>query len=162
MRCRLVAEILTRFWTLYQGLQTSNGQEGTRLLVDVRERYRNRCFLLGQDVMVTRGGESIRAHAVDLDESFRLVVKLPDGTRHALSYGEARPSPARSAGSHGAIPTSSLAFAAVRPLKRARFAYAIADVSADTSPQRGARRARPLHAAHHHSRTKGHHADHAC
>ena len=39
--------------------------------------------------MVTRGGESIRAHAVDLDESFRLVVKLPDGTRHALSYGEA-------------------------------------------------------------------------
>lgn len=89
VRCRLVAEILTRFWTLYQGLQTSNGQEGTRLLVDVRERYRNRCFLLGQDVMVTRGGESIRAHAVDLDESFRLVVKLPDGTRHALSYGEA-------------------------------------------------------------------------
>lgn len=89
VRCRLVAEILTRFWTLYQGLQTSNGQEGTRLLADVRERYRNRCFLLGQDVMVTRGGESIRAHAVDLDESFRLVVKLPDGTRHALSYGEA-------------------------------------------------------------------------
>lgn len=89
VRCRLVAEILTRFWTLYQGLQTSNGQEGTRLLADVRERYRNRCFLLGQDVMVTRGGESIRAHAVDLDESFHLVVKLPDGTRHALSYGEA-------------------------------------------------------------------------
>lgn len=89
VRCRLVAEILTRFWTLYQGLQTSNGQESTRLLADVRERYRNRCFLLGQDVMVTRGGESIRAHAVDLDESFRLVVKLPDGTRHALSYGEA-------------------------------------------------------------------------
>lgn len=89
VRCRLVAEILTRFWTLYQGLQTSNGQESTRLLADVRERCRNRCFLLGQDVMVTRGGESIRAHAVDLDESFRLVVKLPDGTRHALSYGEA-------------------------------------------------------------------------
>lgn len=89
VRCRLVAEILTSFWTLYQGLQTSNGQEGTRLLADVRERYRSRCFLLGQDVMVTRGGESIRAHAVDLDESFRLVVKLPDGTRHALSYGEA-------------------------------------------------------------------------
>lgn len=89
VRCRLVAEILTRLWSLYQGLRTPNEDEGARLLADVRGRYRSRCFLLGQDVTVTRGSERTFARAVDLDEDFRLVVELPDGTRQALSYGEA-------------------------------------------------------------------------
>lgn len=83
VRCRLVAEVCGRFWAIY--VNRDDAHAAARL----RERYERRCFLLGQHVVVTVDGRCLRARAVALDERFRLVVELPDGTRRALSYGEA-------------------------------------------------------------------------
>lgn len=67
--------ILDRFWLLYQ--------DRTGLY----QRYKSRCFVLGKTV--TLGGAVPRlATALDLDESFRLIVRLEDGTVKALDSGE--------------------------------------------------------------------------
>lgn len=83
VRCRLVAEVCGRFWELYRARDAAGAD------ARLRERYRSRCFLLGQHVVATVDGRRLRALAVDVDERFRLVIELPDGTRRALSYGEA-------------------------------------------------------------------------
>lgn len=86
VRCRLVAEIVARFWAEYEILSAADSDAPSRSLL---ERYRDRCFLLGRHVVVGVDGRRVRALAVGIDERFRLVIELPDGTRRALSYGEA-------------------------------------------------------------------------
>ena len=50
--------------------------------------YRRRCFVPGRQVEFTRGGETVRAKAISIDERCALIVEKPDGTREALSAGE--------------------------------------------------------------------------
>lgn len=78
LRSRLAAEMLARFWRLYENLPNCS----------FYEEYRRRCFLIGQPIVVTRNSSRVRARAVDLTEDFKLVVEFPDGTRHELPYGE--------------------------------------------------------------------------
>lgn len=78
LRSRLAAEMLMRFWRLYENLPD----------LAFHEEYRRRCFLLGQPVVVTRNGSRVRVRAVDLTDDFKLVVELPDKTRWELPYGE--------------------------------------------------------------------------
>lgn len=79
LRSKLTAEILTRFWRLYE--QVAEGA--------FYEEYRRRCFLIGEPLVITRRGQRIRARAVDLTKDFQLVIELPDKTRENLRYGEA-------------------------------------------------------------------------
>lgn len=50
--------------------------------------YRKRSFLLGQSINVLRGGESIPAEAVDINDECHLLVRYTDGSEEYLSSGE--------------------------------------------------------------------------
>ena len=78
LRSKLAAEVLARFWDLYEHLDDR----------PFYHEYRSRCFLIGQPIVITRRGQRIRARAVDLTEDFQLVIELPDKTRENLQYGE--------------------------------------------------------------------------
>jgi BirA family biotin operon repressor/biotin-[acetyl-CoA-carboxylase] ligase len=52
------------------------------------DEYRNRSFLIGKDILVLRGKETLYAKAIDLDSRARLVVEYEDGTVEALNSGE--------------------------------------------------------------------------
>ncbi|MEF9875355.1 MAG: biotin--[acetyl-CoA-carboxylase] ligase [Gordonibacter sp.] len=78
LRSKLAAEVLARFWGLYENLDSRSFYSD----------YRDRCFLLDQPIVITRRGQRIRARAVDLTEDFQLVIELPDKTRENLQYGE--------------------------------------------------------------------------
>ena len=84
LRSQLAAEMLARFWSLYESLPHRS----------FYDEYRRRCFLLGQPLVVRQGASRVRARAVDLTEDFKLVVELPDKTRRELPYGEVSTGPA--------------------------------------------------------------------
>lgn len=77
VRCRLAAATLDEFWTLYSALPED-------IFAD---EYRDRCLLLGKVITATAGRRTLRGRVIGLDESYRLIVEKPDGSRHALSFG---------------------------------------------------------------------------
>ena len=52
------------------------------------EAYRRDCLTLGKEIRYTRGAESGYATAVDIDDSFGLIVREADGQTSSLSSGE--------------------------------------------------------------------------
>lgn len=52
------------------------------------EEYRKRSFLIGKEILVIKGKETLPAKAIDIDEKARLVVEYPDHTKEALISGE--------------------------------------------------------------------------
>lgn len=50
--------------------------------------YAERCFVLGKNIDVIRGGETRRAKALALDENCGLSVRFEDGTEAVLNSGE--------------------------------------------------------------------------
>ncbi len=52
------------------------------------DEYRRRSFLIGKDILVLRGKETLYAKAIDIDARARLVVEYEDGTIEALNSGE--------------------------------------------------------------------------
>lgn len=79
---KLAAEFLNRFWALHR----TGG--------DFLEDYRRRSLVIGKTVVVTAGGESKRAQALDIDDRCRLRVRFASGEEQSLSYGEVRVVPA--------------------------------------------------------------------
>lgn len=78
LRCRIAAEFLKAFDRLCSDLN-NNG---------IYEEYRSRCFILGRDIYVLKGGMSIPAKAVDIDKNFALTVRYDDGRCEVLNAGE--------------------------------------------------------------------------
>lgn len=56
--------------------------------LDYIEEYRQRCFVLGQEILVINGESHKKATAVDIDDRCRLVVRYGDGTLQTLNSGE--------------------------------------------------------------------------
>jgi len=52
------------------------------------DKYRADCMTVGNRVQLITPASRQEAFAVAVDDDFRLVVELPDGTRKALSTGE--------------------------------------------------------------------------
>lgn len=52
------------------------------------EEYKKRSFLLGKDIHVLKGDETLPAKAIDIDDKARLVVQYPDLTIETLISGE--------------------------------------------------------------------------
>lgn len=50
--------------------------------------YKERSFLLGKEIYVLKGNETLPARAIDIDDRARLLVEYPDGRKEALSSGE--------------------------------------------------------------------------
>ena len=55
---------------------------------DYLHRYRAHCLTLGRPVRLITPTQEREATALDIDEDFRLLVELPDGTRQAVRTGE--------------------------------------------------------------------------
>ena len=77
-RSRLAAEILNDFLGLYQGLEQKT----------FLEEYRRRSVLANKEITIIRGGREQKAVARGIDDRFRLVAELPDGSQTALYSGE--------------------------------------------------------------------------
>jgi BirA family biotin operon repressor/biotin-[acetyl-CoA-carboxylase] ligase len=52
------------------------------------DKYRAACVTTGKQVQLITANARQQAHAVAIDDAFRLVVDLPDGSRQAISAGE--------------------------------------------------------------------------
>lgn len=52
------------------------------------EYYRSRSICLGQKVQVVQGQRSFSAFAEEINEDFSFVVRLGDGSRETISFGE--------------------------------------------------------------------------
>lgn len=76
-RNRLIAEIIDRLNILYDQLQSRS----------FMAEYRDRSIVIGRDVWVLRGGESFRAHALDIDDSGHLIAQSEGGIQ-ILESGE--------------------------------------------------------------------------
>ena len=77
-RSRLIAAILDRFLPLYRALPDRSWLE----------EYRSRSILTGREVRFLREGREQRGLALGVDDSARLLVRLPGGEETALSSGE--------------------------------------------------------------------------
>ena len=75
---RLAGEIIAR---LLKSTQEISG--GTYLA-----RYRSRCFILSQDILVHEGGKTYEATAIGLNEDASLCICLPSGEQKQLRAGE--------------------------------------------------------------------------
>ena len=56
---------------------------------DYLRRYRAQCLTVGRPVRLITPAQTREAVALGIDEDFRLLVELPDGTREAVRAGEA-------------------------------------------------------------------------
>lgn len=77
-RLRIGAAFLNHFTRFYTNM---NARE-------YYPEYRKRCFLLGQEINVLRGGEAFPATAIDINEHCHLLVRYTDGSEEYLSSGE--------------------------------------------------------------------------
>jgi len=55
---------------------------------EMLDQYKQRMFLLGKEVVVSRGAEQFEALAVDIDEAGQLIIKTDDEQLQTLSSGE--------------------------------------------------------------------------
>lgn len=79
-RAALAVEILNALDRMYAGFP-HNKQE-------YLDRYRADCLTVGKQVQLITPVSRQEAKALAVDDAFRLVVELPDGTQKALSAGE--------------------------------------------------------------------------
>ena len=79
-RSLLAAEILRAMDKMYAGFP-QNKQE-------YLNKYRADCLTPGHPVQLITPNSREEAYALEIDDQFRLVVELADGTRKALSTGE--------------------------------------------------------------------------
>lgn len=52
------------------------------------DEYKKRSFLIGKEIYVIKGHDTLEAKAIDIDDKARLLVEYPDGKKEALSSGE--------------------------------------------------------------------------
>lgn len=78
VRGKLVANILNRFFALYNALPSR----------DFVRSYQQRSMLTGKDVNVLRNDTEIPAKVLSIDDSLRLIVQYTDGTTEAISSGD--------------------------------------------------------------------------
>ena len=79
-RSRLAVEVIRALDRMYAGFPENKGE--------YLRRYRELCITPGNRVQLITPVSRQEAYALEIDEEFRLVVELPDGTRKALSSGE--------------------------------------------------------------------------
>lgn len=78
LRCRLAASVLKHFFGYYETLERR----------PFLEEYKKRSFVTGKDILIRSGSGSVKAHALEIDDNCRLVVRLEDGSVKRLSSGE--------------------------------------------------------------------------
>ena len=79
-RSELAAQIILALDRVYAGFPANKGE--------YLDKYRADCLTPGNQVQLITPVSRQEAYAVAIDDDFRLVVELPDGTRKTLSAGE--------------------------------------------------------------------------
>ena len=79
-RSELAAQIILALDRVYAGFPANKGE--------YLDKYRADCLTPGNPVQLITPVSRQEAYAVAIDDDFRLVVELPDGTRKTLSAGE--------------------------------------------------------------------------
>ena len=79
-RSELAAQIILALDRVYAGFPANKGE--------YLDKYRADCLTPGNPVQLITPVSRQEAFAVAIDDDFRLVVELPDGTRKTLSAGE--------------------------------------------------------------------------
>lgn len=77
-RNQLAAQIINEFYPLYAEMETK----------EYLEEYRERCFVLEQEITFRRNNEDLEGKAVAIDDEGGLVVERKEGNSLTLSYGE--------------------------------------------------------------------------
>lgn len=77
-RNELAAAIIDRVLAIYQNL----GSE------EIQKEYKDRCFILGKDIVVYRGSDEFPARAIDIDSEGGLIVETETGKQEVLRSGE--------------------------------------------------------------------------
>lgn len=77
-RNELAAALIDRVLAIYQNL----GSE------EIQREYKNRCFILGKDIVVYRGNDEFPARAIDIDSEGGLIVVTQAGNQEVLRSGE--------------------------------------------------------------------------
>lgn len=78
IRSRLIAEVLTRFWSYYKNIEDKS----------FLEEYKSRSLLINKEINVLSKNSSEKAVAIEIDDECRLKVKMEDGSIRLLSSGE--------------------------------------------------------------------------
>lgn len=95
-REQFIASLLRFLEASYVALQdeatqkTAANHPGSRLPVsqEVRERWRSHLCMLGRTVEVRQGGTVLSGVAEDVNDSGELLLRLSDGTRISITWGE--------------------------------------------------------------------------
>ena len=77
-RNEIAASIINHFYRLYSTMATR----------EFMDDYRERCFVLGEDVIFVLQRKRYEGRAIAIDDHGGLVVKLTDNSEKTLSYGE--------------------------------------------------------------------------
>lgn len=78
IRSRLIAEVLTRFWSYYKNIEDKS----------FLEEYKSRSLLINKEINILSKNSSEKAVAIEIDDECRLKVKMEDGSIRLLSSGE--------------------------------------------------------------------------
>lgn len=78
VRSKLIAEVLERFWDYYEHIEEKS----------FLTAYKTRSLLIGKEILITSNSSSEKALALEIDDNFRLKVKMEDGSTRLLSSGE--------------------------------------------------------------------------
>lgn len=79
LRCRLAAAVLDRLMLSYRNLKSR----------EIYEEYRRRSLIPGKEIWIQNPGkEPEPAFALDIDEDYALIVRMPDGSIRRLNAGE--------------------------------------------------------------------------
>ncbi|MBF6589603.1 MAG: biotin--[acetyl-CoA-carboxylase] ligase [Ktedonobacterales bacterium] len=80
----LAAELLRRLDGYYTTLQTG----ATDAQATLRDAWRDRLVMLGQQVMLRQGGQALAGIAEDVDAGGALLLRTPDGLLHVVTWGD--------------------------------------------------------------------------
>ncbi len=78
LRSRIAADFIKNFYDICLNITDSN----------IAAEYKERSFMIGQEILVMRGDEQAEATAINIDDECRLVVRYTNGRIEALSSGE--------------------------------------------------------------------------
>lgn len=78
IRSKLIAEVLTRFWSYYKNIENKS----------FLESYKSRSLLINKEINILSKKSSEKAIAIEIDDDCRLKVKMEDGSIRLLSSGE--------------------------------------------------------------------------
>lgn len=89
---KLIASFLNYFMNYYfkikKEMTKKSSKSTTSVFKELIKKYKERCFVIGKEVLVISQEKEKSAFVIDIDDEYRLVVRFDDNTVTNLSFGE--------------------------------------------------------------------------